>query len=276
MIKYRLKALIVFLILIASSLYAGTMNAYFDASPTSISLEWESVDGATYYDIYKDNTFVARVGSETLAYEIEKLYCSTLYNISIAARDSENNTISASWLDIVTDTWNGIYTWTNLTENDNKGKLKKLRVRVEMKIDSEYGQYPEIWFQNDDGTESRIFPLFDFADPEANKWHRYKEDSIAGIAYRENASRFNTTSFNPGKWKLSRLVIDSNETTSYILTSILSFELTTWSKFVFFEEADNVKRLSLETVGEEAIVNSFIFKNPNPGEDNRFILTREN
>lgn len=276
MIKHRISALIVLIYLFMASLYAGQMVVDFDSSPTSIALKWDRIGEALYYDIYKDNEFVARVDSSQHSYEIDNLYCSTSYNISIAARDGENNTISAAWLDVVTDTWDGIYTWTNLTKNDNKGKLKKLTVRVEMKIDPKYGQYPEIWFQNNDGSESRIFPLFDFDDPESNKWHKYKEESVAGRAYRENASRFNITSFNPGKWKLARLVIDSNETTSYILTSILSFELTTWSKFVFFEEADSVKRLSLETVGEEAIVNSFIFKNPNPGEDGRFILTREN
>lgn len=260
----------------AIMLFSSDMSVDYDASPSSVSFHWAPVAGAMHYDIYKDNEFVARISDGSTSYTVERLYCSTFYSFTFASRDEQGNTLDAAWLDVTTDTWDGLYSWVNKTDKDNKGKLKHLVVRVEMKIDPVYGQYPEIWFQNDDGSENRIFPLFDFDDPDSALWHKFKEDSEAGRAYRENANRFNTTVFNPGKWKLDKVVIDTNETTAYILTSILSFELTTWSKFVFFEGEDGIKRLSLETKGEEAITNSFIFKNPNPDEDSRFILTKVN
>lgn len=268
----KIAALILIVFSIALCPLCASMSVSYDARPTSVFFSWDETEGAIYYDIYNDNIFLARL-SGVNEYEAKGLLSEREYSFSIAARDKDNNTLDAAFLDVVTDSWDGIYVWENSTKKDNKGKLKSLKVRIETKIDPEYGQYPEVWFIGEDGSENRIFPLFEFSDPEASKWHKYNEDSPAGRAYRENADRFNTTSFKPGKWKLSRIVIDSDETTAYILTSILSFELTTWSKFVFFEE-DGIKRLSLETVGEEAIADRFIFSNPEKGGDGRFILTQ--
>lgn len=270
----RVLLTLIIMLLPLGTISSSSLSASADSRPTSIALSWEECSGAVYYDIYNNGVFTARLAASELSYELTPLYSSTEYNITIAARDEANNNLDAAWLSATTDTWEGLYRWVNETDKDNKGKLKELNVRVELKIHPSYGQYPEVWFINEDGSENRIFPLFDFDDPEAGKWHKYKENSEAGIAYRENADRFNITSFNPSKWKLDKIFIDRDETTAYILTSILSMELTTWSKFVFFEDGKGKKYLSLSTVGERGITDTFIFKNPNPGEGDAFILSK--
>ena len=272
MLKKSLNML--FLLLVAGLLYAASMTLDYDVAPTSVSLSWDSVDGTSFYDVYKDNVFVVRLDSKTSSYRVEKLLSNKEYVFSIAARDSSNNTLSAARAKIKTDSWDGIYQWVNKTDVDNDGKLSKLTLRIETQLDNTYGQFYKIIYERPDGSEIQIFPLFSFDDQSAFQWHKYKEESVAGNSYRENAELFNTSPFKPGKWKVYSIVIDSDTTTAYIQTSAIGMEFLTTTVFKLYEDESGLKCLSLDTKGEQKIVDNYLFKNPNPGEGDAFILNK--
>lgn len=265
---------IVVLVVICSSAFAASMTLDAKAYPTLVLLSWNEVANTVYYDIYKDNEFVARLDSSSREYKVEKLLSNTEYSFSIASRDASNNTLAAAWESSTTDNWDGIYLWENKTDIDNNGKLRRLKLHLATSFDSQYGQYYKIDYEDENGSLIQIFPLFPFDDQSAFEWHKYKEKSVPGNSYRVNAELFNTSSFKPGKWKVYSIVIDSDSTTAYIQTSALGMEFLTTTVFKLYEDESGEKYLSLDTKGEQKIVENYLLKNPNPGEGEAFILKK--
>ena len=100
----------------------------------------------------------------------------------------------------------------------------------------------------------------------------YDDTGEAGTSYRLNAERFNTYPFNPQKWRLDKVVIDYDSSSAYIQTSALGFVFETTTECEFYIE-DGAMKMSFSTEGS-GIVDAALFKNPNPGEGDAFILTR--
>lgn len=262
---------------VSLALFAASMKMSAYAMPTSVALDWTDVSGADFYDIYKDDAFVVRLDANQLSetsYVVESLNSNTEFVFKIAARKKDNQTLAAAKAVATTSCWDGVYKWVNETDKTNNGKLKSLTLRVETKIDPVYGQFFELYYmQEGSDKEYKIFPLFAFDDKSAFEWHKYKDKSVAGISYRTNAELFNTSPFTPGKWKVYSIVIDSNGATAYIQTSALGMEFLTTTVFEFYLEGSEMK-LSLDTTGEQKIVDNYLFKNPNPGEGDAFILNK--
>ena len=260
---------VLFLRALSMPLFAMELKA--EAYPTSLALSWDAVEGAVYYDIYKDNGFVERLDSDRLSSSIGKLRSETEYSISIAARTSDNQTLDAGFAKASTTSWDGIYRWVNTTEHDNKGKLRELVFRVDTEYSPSYGQYCYIYLQIN-GAEHRIFPLYEFGDEAASRWNKYDDSSPVCEAYRVNAGLFNTSSMTPSKWKVSRIVIDYDSCSAYIQTSALGLNVSTVTSYAFsIEDGEQLVRFSTEGSG---IVGSLLFKNPNPGEGDAFILRK--
>ena len=269
--------LLILFAFIASAAFSASMKMSAYAMPTSVSLDWTDVSGADFYDIYKDDAFVVRLDAQKISdssYVVEKLNSNTEFVFKIAARKKDNQTLAAAKAVATTSSWDGVYQWVNETEHTNNGKLKSLTLRVETKLDPVYGQFMELYYVPDNADmEYKIFPLFAFDDKSAFEWHKYKDKSVAGVSYRTNAELFNTSPFTPGKWKVYSIVIDSNGATAYIQTSALGMEFLTTTVFEFYLEGSEMK-LSLNTTGEQKIVDNYLFKNPNPGQGDAFILNK--
>ena len=264
-------------LLIASSLLAGivasqSLDAEAEAFPTSVSLSWSPVDGAQYYDIYNGSTPLARLGENASGYTADHLFSDTEYSFCIAARSADNQDLEVQWLSVETTSWDGVYEWINKTDEDNKGKLRSLRFRLHTMIDPVYGQYYETFLLTDDGNEYRIFPLFPFDSDISGKWIDYDDQSPAGIAYKINAERFNKSSFTPSRWRVDRIEIDSDSTSAYIQTSAFGITVMTITSYRLYME-DGRAMMEFETTGS-GIAGAVIFKNPNPGEGDAFILER--
>lgn len=242
------------------------------AGPTWVLLTWNEKSGTETYDVYLGDVCLARVKGAT-EYKAQKLDSNENYSFSVACRDKNDKTLDAGFCKCKTTSYDGIYEWHNKTDNDNKGKVKDLVVRVETAHDDQHGQYYKVYMIQD-GEEFRIFPLFEFGDPEINEWHKYKENSLAGRAYRENAGMFNSSSFSPSKWKVSKIVIDRDFIEAYIQTSVLSMNLITETDFIFNEDEMGNEYISMKTTSDQAIVKKYVFSNPNPGEGEAFILTK--
>ena len=259
------------LIAIAAALPASAMDASALPLPSSVTLSWSGAEGAVYYDIYSGEDFIVRLESGDRSYTVNGLSSDTHYDFSVAARDEENRTLDAAFLSAETDSWDGIYEWKNLTDKDNRGKVKDLRIRVETADDPSFGQFHELYMIMDDGSEEKIFPLYSFTDPESGKWVDYDGTSQEAIAYRLNADRLNTSIFNPGRWRLARVVIGHDSGSATVETSAFGITVETLSSYHFFIE-DGVKKMEYRTEGS-GLADAILFRNPNPGEGDAFILT---
>ena len=253
-----------------SSLSALSVDA--EAFPSSVLLSWDGTDGAVYYDVYTGERFLARLGSGEREYRAERLLSDTTYNFSVAARTEANETLAADFTSATTTSWDGVYEWINETDKDNKGRMKSLRFRLDTKVDPVYGQYHEMFLLSDDGNEYRIFPLFPFDSDMSGQWIDYDDQTPAGIAYRINAERFNKSSFTPSRWRVDRIEIDSDSTSAYIQTSAFGITVMTTTTYNLYME-DGQAMMTFETNGS-GIAGTVIFRNPNPGEGDAFILRR--
>lgn len=133
------------------------------------------------------------------------------------------------------------------------------------------GEYHAVYLIKD-GMELPIFPLYDFSDKSSGEWVDFDDEGIAGTSYRINAKLFNTSPFNPSKWRMDKVVIDYDSTSAYIQTSAMGMIFETVTRYELYCE-DGSMKMSLTTEGS-GVVDSFLFRNPNPGEGDAFILTR--
>ena len=205
-------------------------------------------------------------------FAVKSLPSETTFSFSVAARTEDNSTLDAAFLSAVTTSWDGVYEWVNRTDRDNHGKVRSIRLRIETMRDPAVGQYHAVYMYQDDGSQIRIFPLYEFDDPSSGGWVDYSSDSPAAVSYRLNAERFNTSPFKPGRWRMDRVVIDYDSSYAYIQTSAFGLVLETVSGYELFIE-DGAMKMSFHTEGS-GMVNGVLFKNPNPGEGDAFILTR--
>lgn len=268
----RLISVCYLLLAAAAMLSAVSLNAEAESLPTSIKLSWDAVDGAVYYDIYNGQTSVARLPSDVYSFTVEDLFSNESYDLCVAARDAENRDLDAEWVTASTTNWDGVYQWENETDKDNRGRMKTFTLRLETVRDEAIGQYLRMFMVNDDGSELRIFPLFDFGSEEAGNWVDYDDEGPTGTAYRENAERFNTSIFKPSKWRVDRIVIDYDSTSAYIQTSAFGIIVDTETTYNLYIE-DGLRKMSFTTTSESSLAESVLFHNPNPGEGDAFILT---
>lgn len=267
----RISVLLLILILAVSFAFAS-LDAKAYAEPSAICFTWNAVEGASFYDIYNGQDFIVRLPEGTYSYRLGNLPSNTEYSFSIAARDEANNTLDASFMTVTTDSWDGIYEWINQTDDDNNGKMKSVKLRIETATDPSFGQYHLIYMIMDDGTEAKIFPLYDFDDPASGEWVDYKDDSTVGTSYRLNADRLNTSIFKPSKWRLDSVSIGYDSGKAYIQSRALGLAVDSVSSYRFFME-DGEKKMAFLTSGA-GMAESILFKNPNPGEGDELIMNR--
>ncbi|MBO8436578.1 MAG: fibronectin type III domain-containing protein [Spirochaetes bacterium] len=268
----KIASIVAFLMLLAGSLSASGLEAAAVAYPSSADISWKEVDGAVWYDIYSGEDFIVRLDSTSREYSVKKLLSDTDYSFSVAARTADNITLDADFLSVTTTSWDGIYEWNNKTADDNKGKVTNIKMRVETAYAPQIGQYHKIYMYNDSGKDIQIFPLYDFSDSSSGEWVDYNSKTAAGNSYRFNAGRFNASIFTPSKWRVDKVMIDYDSSSAYIQTSALGLVFDTVTSYKLFIEEGKMK-MSFATEGS-GIVGGFLFRNPNPGEGDAFILTR--
>ena len=260
------------MLLLASLLSAAALEVQAEGLPTSIHISWNGVEGAEHYDIYNGNVPVARLDHDVREYTVTHLFSDAEYRLCVAARSPEDEDLAAEWVSESTTSWDGTYEWINRTDNDNNGKLKHLKLRLETCIDPDYGQYHSVYLMFDDGSEFKIFPLFPFDSELSGTWIDYDDDSQGGISYRANAELYNIAPFNPSRWRIDRIEIDYDSSSAYIQTSALGITVMTETSYHLYME-DGSAVMAFETRGF-GIADKVIFKNPNPDEGDAFILRR--
>ena len=268
----RIMILLALALLTIVSAYAS-LDASAAAEPSAVEFEWNAVDGASFYDIYSGEEFIARLPSDARSYHHGGLDSGKEYSFSIAARDASNNTLEAAFLKAKTGWWDGIYEWRNLTDDDNRGRMRSLRVRVETAEDPVYGQHHRLYMIMDDRSEARIFPLYDFGDPKSGQWESYKGDGTAATAYRLNADRLNTSIINPSKWRLDSITLGPDHGSAHVETRAFGITADIIASYRLFVE-DGIMKMEYSTAGSGA-AEAILFCNPNPGEGDSFVLVRQ-
>ncbi len=267
----RLLVMIFSISVMVSSLPA--MQARILAShPNQVEITWDAVKGAVWYDLYLDKQPIKRVKALTLTQRLgsneESLESNREYQVIVAARDAKNVTLDSVQILARTTSWEGHYYWENLTSDDNGGKCRSLHLEVR---DTDggfelFGHFPG------QPHALRLFPLVPFAKeyPEFD----YQGDGAIELAYRTNASVFNTTNFEPRSWKIVELDQKNSSLRTKISTKVGIFSFKTESLMVFEVSEAGEKRVLFHNTGD-GLASSGIFKSPNPGEDGVFVFVEK-
>ena len=228
-----------------------------------VNLEWNEVEGASFYDVYANDIFLARLDADTFSYTAVNLDQDSAYRIIVGARDEENNTLDAGAVEVETDSFSGVYKWVNRTDDDNKGRLREITYIARLRTSPKYGQYMEISIPYGDD-ELVIFPLQSLEDS-TWPWIDYDDDGKTALAYRLNCERFNTSSLKPGRFRVSRISITPESASVEIQSSAFGFKVTTTSSYDFSMREDGVY-LVYRTSGS-GLVESALFRNPMNEDD---------
>ncbi len=240
--------------------------------PNQVEIAWDAVKGAVWYDLYLDNQPVKRVKALTLTQRLgsneESLESNREYQVIVAARDAKNVTLDAVQIPVRTTSWEGHYFWENLTSDDNGGKCRSLHLEVRDTAGSFelFGHFPG----KQEGL--RLFPLMPISKD--YPWFEYDGDGDVELAYRTNASVFNSTNIEPKSWKIVELERGNSFLRTKISTKVGIFSFKTESLMVFEVSEAGVKRVLFHNTGD-GLASSGIFKSPNPGEDGVFVFVEK-
>lgn len=263
MFSSRKLSLVFIMIIIPFSLYAGRLDLRAEVLVNDVNLEWNEVEGASFYDVYANDVFLARLDADTFSYTAVNLDQDSAYRIIVGARDEENNTLDAEAVEVETDSFSGVYKWVNRTDDDNKGRLREITYIARLMTSPKYGQYMEISIPYG-GDELVIFPLQSLEDS-TWPWIDYDDEGKTALAYRLNCERFNTSSLKPGRFRVSRISITPESASVEIQSSAFGFKVTTTSSYDFSMREDGVY-LVYRTSGS-GLVESALFRNPMNEDD---------
>lgn len=263
MFSSRKLSLVFIMIIIPFSLYASRLDLMAEVLVNDVNLEWNEVEGASFYDVYANDIFLARLDADTFSYTAVNLDQDSAYRIIVGARNEENNTLDAEAVEVETDSFSGVYKWVNKTDDDNKGRLREITYIARLKTSPKYGQYMEISIPYGDD-ELVIFPLQSLEDS-IWPWIDYDDDGKTALAYRLNCERFNTSSLKPGRFRVSRISITPESASVEIQSSAFGFKVTTTSSYDFSMREDGVY-LVYKTSGS-GLVESALFRNPMNEDD---------
>lgn len=240
----------------------GAAEVDVEPAPNAVELSWAEVEGAVHYDIYIDDVFRARLAADETSARVESLPGDEEVKVSWAARDGGDNNLDVHIEMVTTGSWDGEYVWTNSTGDDNKGKVREIRMSVEMKDDPRVGQYPEIRISTPDGWV-RFFPFFDFDSIPAD-FTKYKEDTPGHAAFRAFSDMFNTLGISPSRWKIDRMEVSPTRVRMECTMKAVGLSVKTWATLELKEDESGAKTL-VYTMGGDPIYEMAAFMNPVDG-----------
>jgi hypothetical protein len=230
------------------------------AYPDALSIRWDSVDGADYYDVYLDRKPLVRLSNTE--YVVKNLQSYQSYELLVAARKSGNVDVFAQRAVYTTIGWDGSYQWINTTTKDNKGRCRVLDFLV-VREDDSYLIYSKL-----SDEYHLVSPLVD--QSLIGVEIPYEGDAPHQVAYRLNAQVFNTTSFTPKLWKVIDYSVDDKQIVTQIQTRLGSMSFHTTSRYTFALGNEGQRQLIFETKGT-GMASWGLFQSPIHGDDGAFI-----
>lgn len=253
------------LVFCSLSVYAAQPVVTIEAGfPNQVRISWEPVQGADYYDVYVDGEAFGRIRAfaTTVGSNEKPLQSHRTYTLTVAARKEGNVELGAAAVKATTTGWEGEYQWLNMTKKDNKGKAKQL----DFVVGYENGSYTiDAWFDR----LYRIYPVL--PESRMNEERSYNGESEEELAYRTNASVFNTTNMTPTSWSVRKVETSASGVMVEVVTKVGGLSFKTRTEYRFLLSEDGKKELHFKTKGD-GIASWGIFSSPNPGENGVFIL----
>ncbi|NCC65694.1 MAG: hypothetical protein EOM15_13675 [Spirochaetia bacterium] len=232
------------------------------AYPDALSVRWDVVQDADYYDVYLDKKPLVRLLKNE--YVVSNLQSYHSYEVLVAARKSGNVDLSAQRSVFSTIGWDTSYQWINTTTKDNKGRCRILDFLVVRENDS-YLIYSKL-----SDEYHLVSPLVD--QSLIGVEIPYEGDAPHQVAYRLNAQVFNTTSFTPKLWKVIDYSVDDKQIVTQIQTRLGSMSFHTTSRYTFALGNDGQRQLIFETKGT-GMASWGLFQSPLSGDKGAFICT---
>ncbi len=228
----------------------------------SLHIEWDAVQDAVWYDIYIDDSFIVRLDSSQFSFTVANLEGNREYKVSWAARDGENSNLDVSIQIHKTLSWEGTYRWVNTSDDDNRGRMKTLVMKVKIADDPLYGQYPEIYVVRD-GAEYRFFPIFNKGE-ERGEWIDWDENAPYAECYRKCAELINSSVLNPSEWKLVSMSFSPSSVAFSVSSKAFGLTADTDSA-ICFHYNEKGKRCLEYTMDGDFLFKSIAFMNPVDG-----------
>lgn len=262
--------LIIFLLVISLPAFASQLDLDASVLVNTVTLDWKSVEGASWYDIYNGDEFIVRLGADENSYRIEHLDQNEDFRFVMGARDEDNATLDAEAVSVRTGSYEGRYCWINPTDSDNHGRLKDIVFNTALREDDGYGQYMEISIDDEEGRRHVIFPLQSFDS--SWDWIDYDSDQSEAVAYRLNCERFNTMGINPSRFRVSSVNLSTDSISIVIVSRAFGISVETTSTYTFGVDEEG-PYLIYSTTGN-GLARSALFKNPADRENPYSYLLR--
>ncbi len=266
--KRILTVTLVLFVLISSvsAMEAWVLKSY----PNQVEISWSAVEGAAWYDLYLDGQSIQRVKAPTLTQRLgsneDSLASNRDYQCIVAARSAKNVTLDAVKFAVRTTSWAGHYYWTNLTDDDNNGRCRRLHLEVR---DTSEGLEVYGYFPSEPGKALKLFPLFPIS--EEYPQFDYQGKGEVELAYRTNATVFNTTNIEPRSWQIVEQEVKNASLRTVISTKVGIFSFKTESLMLLEVSEAGEKRVLFHNTGS-GLAASGMFQSPNPGDNGVFVF----
>jgi len=232
----------------------------------SISLKQIEPDRIYFYskekdvEVYCNNSLVDPIIKNGMI-EIDNLWPETEYEITFINTDGQKTKF-----DCITDSWKGLYRWTNNSDDTNKGRCKELTFYVEKAESLNFieGIFYNIYEVGEgfDKKTFRIFPLVDLKDVKEYPVFKFNGDNEISRTYRRNALSFNTTSFKPSSFYCSSIEITPSKYLIDVKTKTFAFKVTTTTTYKFVINQETGKKELWFILDGDKMAKMGMFKNP--------------
>lgn len=166
--------------------------------------------------------------------------------------------------------WEGVYQWTNSTDEDNNGKMHDITFVVK--------ETTEPWLREitflDGDVNHRIFPFIFPSEDGFNEWHKYGEKSPEAESFRYNCKKMNTSPFSPGRWRVDEVSSTQNESLTLITVGAFSVTVGVEITFNFSLDENGKEQLTFGMDVDKGYAKGMFFSNPEPDSDGLFVLKK--
>ena len=257
--------ILIFIALMPIGLFAALSHEVYT---NNVKLSWDKVDGAVYYDIYVDTTPLVRLLNGELTYTVKSLDQNKSYTITMGARDANNNTLYAAKVSFTTGSYDGIYRFVNISNDDNDGKLSQLEFKAILTEDDR-GQYMSISYPID-GKYLPFFPFTPFDGPW--KWIKFKADKDISKVYKDICRKINTLDITPTEFRPDNVEISTDRVILKITSKAFGIKVATTTEFLFKSDETGTY-LIFQTDGSD-LAKKALYKNKNSSNPYAFRLEK--
>lgn len=266
----RILLICFFSLLLLFPSFSAPLNLSAEVSYDKVSLSWEKVENAYYYNIYINGELKVTIRDGSVAYDFDKLPQNTRMNFQVKALDADRRVIFAEETQVTTGAYEGRYVWVN--PNKKEKKNKELVFETELAGLWEDGTPYMNIYSVIDGERYKLFPMLPQSE-EGWPWIKYNDKGPVAEVYRKYCAIFNTSSIKPSAFQVTDIHIEQNNTYKASVDS-KAFGMTVGTDITFEFDFDEIGPYLKFSLDGSSLVRSFLFKNPEGDDPYSFIFRK--